>query len=139
MIICEGYTKVEAGSRLVFSWLSFDEDMKSESVCKHCGSPGSRHEVQPDSRNDWNRGRPYTVCDQHSRSQWVCWEDKIGVADGNPACNCGRPSRQDRMGNDTGRGGLGFWTCAEGRCQYYSEDRYGRTYGMVQNFLPWLL
>lgn len=50
-----------------------------------------------------------------------------------------RPSRQDRLGQSSGRRGIGFSTYPEGHCNFYSEHR-GRVTGSVPfSFEPCLL
>lgn len=103
-----------------------------------CELPASRCLVKPENA-DGNAGRAYYVClneecpaVQSSRRYeghaWVSWEDCLGFQAGNPLCGCGFPSREDTMGMGSGRAGQGFWTCAVGRCRYYSEDVEGLTW-----------
>jgi hypothetical protein len=54
---------------------------------------------------------------------WSTWDDNIGVDNNNPDCNCGHPSRLDRINGS----GQGFWTCATGGCMYYSSRLDGFT------------
>jgi hypothetical protein len=120
--------------------------------CRHCSSTTSlRRSIV--GRSNWNRnvGRPYYTCDpcpSNSKRRWVAWDDEHGICDGNPVCFCGGLSRQDRMGTSSGRTGWGFWTCATGSCDYYSEYLDGWTIQEARSlpsasqcaaFYPWLL
>ena len=110
--------------------------------CRKCDRPARRAIVGQNSGNNWNRGRPYYHCVHHfGRDEgWVCWDDDIGRASTNPQCRCGSISRQDKMGMESGRPGLGFWTCSEGTCDYYSADINGGEGSLqIQLFTPWLL
>ena len=97
--------------------------------------------VLPENRNG-NAGRQYYACVNEdcpttivspiSRGL-VSWADGVGMNSNNPNCFCKIPSRQDRVGKETtGKRGLGFWSCAGGDCEYYSEDRYGRPRGETE-------
>ena len=65
------------------------------------------------------------------------------MAETNPTCDCGVPSRLDRMGESSGRAGQGFWTCAHGECRYYSEDVNGGKLfgaaGIVNEIVPFFV
>ena len=85
-----------------------------------------------DRNPNGNAGRYYYICiickndvapEDQINVGWSTWHDYIGVHDGNPHCNCGEPSRRDRMN----RSGQGFWTCATGGCSCYSSRRDGHT------------
>lgn len=105
--------------------------------CRYCGSTNLLYQiVQPGNRNG-NIGRPYYVCvnphcsnvttqgaGQHARG-WVTWDDTVGVAPGNPLCNCQRSARQDAAGAGSAVPGRGFWTCSTGACNYISWRRDG--------------
>jgi len=105
--------------------------------CRYCGSTNLLYQiVQPGNRNG-NIGRPYYVCvnphcsnvttqgaGQHARG-WVTWDDTVGVAPGNPLCNCQRSARQDAAGAGSAVPGRGFWTCSTGACYYISWRRDG--------------
>jgi len=45
-------------------------------------------------------------------------------------------SVQDRMGQQGNRLGWGFWTCASGRCEYYSEREDGITHNEAYKLWP---
>jgi hypothetical protein len=53
---------------------------------------------------------------------------------GNPQCDCDWVSRQDRAGISSSRPGMGFWTCATGACEYYSEFINGQTREEAKNY-----
>ncbi|EME44553.1 hypothetical protein DOTSEDRAFT_34957 [Dothistroma septosporum NZE10] len=119
-------------------------------TCLCCRKPAEMCTVSMGNENG-NRGRPYWVCTNKRcmvtikssyENGWVSWADDKGLDDENPAGYCDVASRQDRICKDEGKKGWGFWTCAEGRCDYYSEDRYGipNKCGVTVNlFVPFLL
>src|SRR5277367_283758 len=57
---------------------------------------------------------------------FITWDDSIGIHPQNPRCYCGLPSRQDWKGEKAcvKPFGEGFWVCASGACDYFS-DREG--------------
>ncbi|KAF1975436.1 hypothetical protein BU23DRAFT_503340 [Bimuria novae-zelandiae CBS 107.79] len=124
----------------------------SQPRCRHCNLTTSlrRRTTGPLNRNG-NVGRPYYICipcEDNDTRGWVTWDDERGICDGNPVCHCGGLSRQDRKGNASRRTGLGFWTCATGSCNYYSEYSNGWTTQEMNTlphapqcteFYPWLL
>ena len=120
----------------------------SSKFCRCCYEPATYRITKPDNENG-NAGRPYWVCTNKLcyatmkskyEDGWVSWADGKGVDDENPVCYCGAPSRQDKICKDEGKKGLGFWTCAEGKCDYYSEDLDGVPNAEVTvAFWPWLL
>ncbi|KAF1960422.1 hypothetical protein CC80DRAFT_489575 [Byssothecium circinans] len=122
----------------------------SQPRCRHSTTSLRRFTTGSFNPNG-NVGRPYYLCIQcpsNNRKGWVTWDDERGIRDGNPVCYCGVLSRQDRMGIESGRAGLGFWTCATGSCDYYSEYSNGWTTQEVNStlhapqctgFYPWLL
>lgn len=81
--------------------------------------------------------RPYYICticdngkfnvfrDSGYPRGFITWDDGIGIHLQNPRCFCGLPSRQDRKGEKARVKGFGegFWVCASGACDYFS-DRY---------------
>lgn len=123
-----------------------------------CGwTPKSSNIVGPYNHNG-NAGRPYYKCVQCANKSrqgtgnrdegWITWDDDIGVHNENPRCHCKMASRQDRAGTYTNMAGWGFWTCATGRCDYFSDCRNGQTNEQKQcnpnldggeMFKPWLL
>lgn len=123
-----------------------------------CGwTPKSSNIVGPYNHNG-NAGRPYYKCVQCANKSrqgtgnrdegWITWDDDIGVHNENPRCHCKMASRQDRAGAYTNMAGWGFWTCATGRCDYFSDCRNGQTKEQKQcnpnldggkMFRPWLL
>lgn len=106
-------------------------------LCPICEKPATLHFVKESNPNG-NAGRPYYMCDEHQR--WLCWADERGLHPLNPPCDCGAPSRQDRIGVFNLRAPkMGFWTCASGACRFYSEDRDGETGWVAKPFKPWLL
>jgi hypothetical protein len=99
--------------------------------CLKCSNPTQRTRTGDQNPNG-NAGRYYYICrtcktdaapEDQMKVGWSTWDDNIGVHDGNPHCNCGHPSRLDRMN----RSGQGFWTCATGGCSYYSSRLDGHT------------
>ncbi|OJJ68291.1 hypothetical protein ASPBRDRAFT_322738 [Aspergillus brasiliensis CBS 101740] len=131
-------------------------------VCRRCGWIPRDHRPHHVATNrNGNLGRPYYACPNctsqtysyspHVRDRgWITWDDERGIRDSNPLCDCGVVSRQDRAGAGTTMSGLGFWTCATGRCGYFSRYRNGwtdeeRMSGVGVNdhdcveFFPWLL
>ena len=102
--------------------------------CKECDGPAHKAIVQPDNVNG-NAGRPYYVCKNPKCEAWVTWDDDKGMYVDNPQCKCGAPSREDMKGKEAKAKkvlGQGFWTCATGRCDYYSEDVEGRTWEVLK-------
>jgi hypothetical protein len=113
--------------------------------CRRCDRSLHPRLVQADNPNG-DVSRPYYSCvpyrDVESGRGWMTWDDAIGIRDSNPRCDCGTVSRQDQIGVNGVRRGMGFWVCASGSCNYYSEDLMGRTKSesrQVQAFRPWLL
>jgi len=51
---------------------------------------------------------------------WMTLDDNRGVDIKNPKCHCEIASRQDKAGGRTTIPNMGFWTCATGKCNYYS-------------------
>lgn len=78
--------------------------------------------------NEHNADRPYFVCPRGSCRQWVCWADQEGIGTGNPRCDCKdqAPSRLDIIVRNKTKFGRGFWTCARGQCDFYSENERGK-------------
>ncbi|EME79557.1 uncharacterized protein MYCFIDRAFT_178146 [Pseudocercospora fijiensis CIRAD86] len=131
---------------------------KPSKLCRSCDRPATPKIVGPENEND-NVGRPYYACDNKVRhlpmyspqacpryrtkyeQGWVAWRDNKGVHETNPLCFCGSPSRQDRIGKDEGKRGQSFWSCAEGDCNYHSQDIMGKTVwcGERVAFMPWLI
>lgn len=112
--------------------------------CKLCQTLLILKYVNADNPNG-NAGRPYYICPSCTWDcRWHGWADSHGLNASNPCCDCDQPSRQDRIGQDNKRApGMGFWTCAIGVCDYYSEHEDG-TRGAVfddlrGSFEPWLL
>lgn len=81
------------------------------------------------NNSNGNAGRPYKLC--LYCDDWICWGDNVGILAGNPKCFCEKPSRQDRMGMKSKRPGWGFWTCARGECDFYSDDLYGKVPSVI--------
>jgi hypothetical protein len=61
---------------------------------------------------------------------FIPWDDSIGIHPQNPRCYCGFPSRQDRKGEKACVKplGEGFWVCASGGCDYFSDRKDGVLY-----------
>jgi hypothetical protein len=59
---------------------------------------------------------------------FITWDDNVGLDSSNPKCYCGITSRQDRISVRGNLPGWGFWTCAAGQCDYFSERRDGIGY-----------
>ena len=86
--------------------------------------------------------RPYYVCITCDNAKsniyrnsgyprgFVTWDDGIGIDAQNPKCYCGSASRQDRKGRKGHWKGFegGFWVCASGACDYYSDRKDGVPY-----------
>lgn len=113
--------------------------------CRTCRTKGILRYVLPGTPN-LNEGRPYYVCPRCPREdRWLRWGDNKGINPANPPCACGKPSRQDRIGQGHAifnlKSGKGFWTCAEGNCGYYSEHLNGDVGKAMdgEGFVPWLL
>ena len=126
--------------------------------CRRCDwEPRYRNVVSENNRNG-NAGRPYYKCVRcegrpgqgvgYHLKGWITWDDDRGMDVRNPECYCGVASRQDKAGAHTTIPNLGFWTCATGRCNYYSAAKNGQTVEQrVENpemaeycqFRPWLL
>ncbi|KAG8158107.1 hypothetical protein KVR01_011868 [Diaporthe batatas] len=84
-----------------------------EAECYICEVPAVLRYVGDD--NKINAGRPYLV---YAR----------GIYAENPLCECeGRVASRLEIicKKDKGKFGMGFWTCATGRCDYYSENPRG--------------
>ncbi|KAF7198591.1 hypothetical protein HII31_00330 [Pseudocercospora fuligena] len=121
---------------------------KPSKLCRSCDRPATPKTVGPENENG-NVGRHYYACenkvcpsyDEKYEQGWVAWRDNKGVQESNPPCFCGSPSRQDRIGKDEGKRGQGFWSCAEGDCNYHSQDIMGKTVwnGERVAFMPWLV
>ncbi|KAE9366491.1 hypothetical protein N431DRAFT_76209 [Stipitochalara longipes BDJ] len=104
--------------------------------CRFCAQPTVFRTVLP-SNPDGNAGRPYFICcscpnfnvgtseveDVSTEgSQWVTWNDTVGVEDGNPKCWCGNSSRYDQVGAASTSKlppKTGFYSCAWGDCGFY--------------------
>ncbi|KAF2111989.1 hypothetical protein BDV96DRAFT_580956 [Lophiotrema nucula] len=96
--------------------------------CLRCDQLAQR-KITRNSNPNGNAGRPYYICPKCPRKdRFVTWDDSRGVHECNPLCKCGSASRQDRAGVDGERKGWGFWTCARGKCGYWSELRNGLTW-----------
>lgn len=132
----------------------------SHPQCRRCGwIPKYRDTVKHDNPNG-NVGRPYYRCvrcktnstpdvlkTSRDVSGWICWDDYIGIEEGNRACECGFACRQDKAGVDSYYPGGGFWTCAVGGYGFLSyrldaltneeADRKGAP--RDDGFEPWLL
>jgi hypothetical protein len=87
--------------------------------CKKCGSEGT-NSITREGRRTGNGGRPFSRCEQHG---FIGWLDNRGIHADNPVCDCGRPSRRGVAGPEKGR--RIFLTCAEGRCEFYQQERRG--------------
>ncbi|PMD41810.1 hypothetical protein L207DRAFT_511594 [Hyaloscypha variabilis F] len=84
--------------------------------------------------------RPYYICTTCDNNKcnilrdsgyprgFITWDDGIGIYPRNPRCYCGFPSRQDRKGGKANSGGEGFWVCASGACDYFSDRKDGVPY-----------
>jgi hypothetical protein len=101
--------------------------------------------------------RPYYICttcdngkcnvfrDSGYPRGFVAWDDSIGIHPKNPRCYCGFPSRQDRKGKKANPFGEGFWVCASGACDYFSDRKDGVSYEDAKilldfnDFHPYLL
>lgn len=94
-------------------------------TCRNCDEVAIRKFASP--LNPINPNRPYYICPSCPwESRWVCWEDTMGIFSDNPLCDCDEPSRLDRIGKrKRDKAGRGFWSCAMGRCWYYSEHEDG--------------
>lgn len=94
-------------------------------TCRNCNEVAVRQLAS--LLNPANPGRPYYICPSCPREdRWVCWEDTKGVSAWNPPCDCEKPSRLDIIGKRKKlKAGMGFWSCARGKCWYYSENRDG--------------
>ncbi|KAL8767599.1 MAG: hypothetical protein Q9209_005929 [Squamulea sp. 1 TL-2023] len=132
----------------------------SHPQCRRCGwIPKYRDTVKHNNPNG-NAGRPYYRCvrcktnstpdvlkTSRDVSGWICWDDYIGIEEGNRACECGFACRQGKAGVDSYYPGGGFWTCAVGGCGFLSyrldaltneeADRKGAP--RDDGFEPWLL
>lgn len=85
--------------------------------------------------------RPYYICttcdngkfnvfrDSGYPHGFITWDDSIGIHPQNPRCYCGFPSRQDRKGEIARHPcETGFWVCASGACDYFSDRTDGVPY-----------
>lgn len=128
--------------------------------CRRCGwIPKYRDTVRPNNPNG-NAGRPYYRCvrcktnstpdvlkTSRDVSGWICWDDYIGIEEGNRACECGLACRQGKGGVNSDYPGGGFWTCAVGRCGFLSyrldaltnEEAFKRGAPRDEGFEPWLV
>ena len=127
--------------------------------CRRCGwQPKFRNIVKATNPNG-NAGRPYYICVLCKKRStqgvgdhytgWIAWDDDCGMSIDNPKCHCGIASRQDKAGADALIiPNLGFWTCATGRCDYFSDfeneqtdEQREESPNMAGNlqFEPWLL
>ena len=68
---------------------------------------------------------------------FIIWDDSIGIHPLNPRCYCGFESRQDRKGEKARvrRFGEGFWICATGAFEYFSDRKDGVPYRRQGSFL----
>lgn len=68
---------------------------------------------------------------------FITWNDSIGIHPQNPRCYCGFPSRQDRKVEKARvkTFGAGFWVCASGACDYFSDRKDGAPYEDARKLL----
>lgn len=94
--------------------------------CHACGKASVLEYASP--LNTIHGGRPYYICPWCPWGcRWVCWADSKGLHEENPLCDCKEPSRLDIIGQSKpAKKERGFWTCKEGKCGYYSENRDGK-------------
>ena len=104
--------------------------------------------------------RPYYICTTCDNGKFnvfrnsayprgfITWDDSIGIHPQNPRCYCGFPSRQDRKGEKAIMKPFreGFWVCAFGACDYFSDRKDGVPYkdarkllDNLNDFHPYLL
>ena len=98
--------------------------------CRHCHCTPQYRSTVGFTNGNGNGGRHYYVCTEcktnpkltSSRNSkgWITWDDDKGVEPGNPLCDCGFISRQDRTGVNSSAPGRDFWTCSTGACGYFS-------------------
>ena len=126
--------------------------------CPECDTIPEKRRVVSELNLNGNARRPFFTCQRckddleipgnEMDKGWISWDDNVGVHENNKPCFCGLVCRQDRIGRSKGPSrGKGFWTCAIGLCDYYSERRDALTdYEACKNgmppddgFHPWLL
>ena len=128
-----------------------EEVNEEETPCAECGKRRSRRCSIASNPASTKAGRVYYPCTNMKCSKgskrmmerdFVVWDTHGEL----PRCDCGLPSRQGLMGRDGIMPGYGYWTCAYGKCSYFSRDRKGRSLAKgevdskkVQPFIPWLL
>jgi hypothetical protein len=86
--------------------------------------------------------RPYYICTTCDNGKFnvfrdscyprgfITWDDSIGIHPQNPRCYCGFLSRQDQKGEKACAKLFreGFWVCASGACDYFSNRKDGVPY-----------
>ena len=78
----------------------------------------------------WDNGKFNVFRDSGYPRGFITWDDSIGIHPQNPRCYCEFPSRQDRKGEKARvkTFGEGFWVCASGACDYFSDRKDGAPY-----------
>ena len=89
--------------------------LRTPPACLTCGQPCSREIVQANNPNG-NAGRWFYTCKngEHGR-ELSCFDDRQGIANGNPQCWCGFTSRRVRNKGPTESY---FYSCPAGSCRY---------------------
>ncbi|KAI0467180.1 hypothetical protein F4859DRAFT_278924 [Xylaria cf. heliscus] len=85
-------------------------------LCRICRSPAVWAITQPTNING-NAGRPYFRCPPCDK--FLAFDDKRGIEETNPLCDCGEPSRRDLSGYRSKVPGRLFYTCSNGDCGYF--------------------
>jgi hypothetical protein len=109
-------------------------------ACEHMAPAKIDRRTWTSSSRSQSIRRPYyicTTCDNNKHNVFrdsgyprgfITWDDGIGIRPRNPRCYCGFPSRQDRKGGKANSVGEGFWVCALGACDYFSDRKDGVPY-----------
>ena len=85
-------------------------------LCKKCPYR-TVHKVTKTSNRNGNGGRPYFKCE--NCGAFHSFADSQGINQQNPHCQCDQPSRLGQASIQ--KGGLPFFVCATGACDFYIE------------------
>ncbi|KAH6653043.1 hypothetical protein BKA67DRAFT_568410 [Truncatella angustata] len=106
---------------------------KRPKICSGCHQPGQRRITSWENTNG-NAGRPYYYCTPCAK--FITFDDKRGLCDSNPRCDCGQPSRAQVNGRNRRPPRGVHYVCKNGCCDFFARaEKNGQQVAVAEDFI----